>query len=672
MILTLAALLAGSALQGAAPPRIHTYNGVALSPKGDLLVTIEAQDAMGAAAPSPTAQDTKAAEGRAAAPGVTPPPQRTGMAHAVVLVRSVADGKTIASFDPCPTCAYSGATFSPDGASLAFMANEGKTGTATLMTALVSKPKAANAVVQVSGVAQTPRWSPDGRTLALLATPGARKQTGATQAGVPLVGEIGAAGADDEQRIGVVPAAGGAIRYVSPGDTFVYEYDWTPDGSGFVATAAKGDGDNNWWVAKLERFGVDGSERVIASPKFQINHPRVTPDGQGVAVIGGLMSDFGSVGGDLYMAPLSGGELGNITPGFKGSFTSLQSRPDGLYASALIGAEQAVMKVEARRNGAQSTILKSQMSFGAGDGRMSVSADGRVIAASAQSFEAASAIHVWTAGAGIKPLTHDNDALPPLVKARNLTWKSEGYDVQGWLIGPTTVDPNKTYPMIMLVHGGPSAASTPNYVSRGEVKEFVDHGYFVFEPNPRGSYGQGEAFTRANVRDFGFGDLRDDLAGVDAAIKAAPIDGKRLGVTGGSYGGFMTMWVVTHTDRFKAAAAGAGISNWSSYYGENGIQEWMPPFFGDTFYNDPAIYDKLSPIRYIKNAKTPTFIYVGERDVECPAPQSLEMFTGLQKMGVPTSLVIYEGEGHGIRGAEHVKDLNARTLAWFDKYLAAK
>ena len=669
MILTLAALLAGTALQGAAPARIHSYNGVSLSPKGDLLVTIESQDAMGSA---PAAmRDEKAAEGRAPGPGVTPPPQRTGAAHAVVLVRSVADGKTVVSFDPCPTCSYSGATFSPDGASLAFMANEGKTGTATLMTAQVSTPKRFNAVVQVKGVAQTPRWSPDGRMIAMLATPGARKQTGATQAGVPLVGEIGVAGGDDEQRIGLVPAAGGAIRYASPGDTFVYEFDWTPDGQGFVATAAKGNGDNNWWVAKLERFGVDGSERVIASPKFQINHPRVTPDGLGVAVIGGLMSDFGAVGGDLYVAPLAGGDLRNITPGFKGSFTSLQSRPDALYATALIGSDDAVVRVEAK-TGAPTTLFKAAVSYSAGDGKVSVSRDGRTIAASAQSFEVAPAIGVWTANGGIRHLTHDNDALPALVTAKNLTWKSDGYDVQGWLIGPKVTEPGKTYPMIMLVHGGPSSASTPGYVSRGGVYELIKAGYYVFEPNPRGSYGQGEQFTRANIRDFGFGDLRDDLAGVDAAIKAAPIDGNRLGVTGGSYGGFMTMWVVTHTDRFKAAAAGAGISNWSSYYGENGIQEWMPPFFGDTFYNDPAIYDKLSPIRYIKNAKTPTFIYVGERDVECPAPQSLEMFTGLQKMGVPTSLVIYEGEGHGIRGAEHVKDLNQRTLAWFDKYLAVK
>jgi dipeptidyl aminopeptidase/acylaminoacyl peptidase len=131
----------------------------------------------------------------------------------------------------------------------------------------------------------------------------------------------------------------------------------------------------------------------------------------------------------------------------------------------------------------------------------------------------------------------------------------------------------------------------------------------------------------------------------------------------------MSMWAVTQTNRFKASAAGAGIANWGSYYGENGIDQWMIPYFGASYYDDPAIYDKLSPIRYIKNVKTPTFVFVGERDVECPAPQSMEFWHGLKEMGVPTTLMIYEGEGHGIRQPEHVKDYTTRMIAWFDKYL---
>jgi dipeptidyl aminopeptidase/acylaminoacyl peptidase len=149
------------------------------------------------------------------------------------------------------------------------------------------------------------------------------------------------------------------------------------------------------------------------------------------------------------------------------------------------------------------------------------------------------------------------------------------------------------------------------------------------------------------------------------------VDDHRLGVTGYSYGGFMTMWTVTQTGRFRAAAAGAGIANWISYYGQNGIDKWMVPFFGGTAYDNPAVYDRLSPIRYIKQARTPTFIFVGELDVECPPAQSLEMWHGLKAMGVPTSLVIYPGEGHGLRKPADEQDAEARTIAWFDKYLGA-
>jgi dipeptidyl aminopeptidase/acylaminoacyl peptidase len=117
--------------------------------------------------------------------------------------------------------------------------------------------------------------------------------------------------------------------------------------------------------------------------------------------------------------------------------------------------------------------------------------------------------------------------------------------------------------------------------------------------------------------------------------------------------------------------AGAGIANWISYYGQNGIDEWMIPFYGASAYDDPAIYNAESPINFIKNAKTPTFIFVGERDVEVPAPQSLEFFHALRALNVPTSLVIYPGEGHGIRKPDHVQDLNRRIIAWFDKYLGA-
>ena len=194
-------------------------------------------------------------------------------------------------------------------------------------------------------------------------------------------------------------------------------------------------------------------------------------------------------------------------------------------------------------------------------------------------------------------------------------------------------------------------------------------GYFVLLPNPRGSYGQGENFVRANVKDFGHGDLRDILAGVDQASKEFPIDENRMGISGWSYGGYMTMWSVTQTHRFRAAVAGAGVSDWQSYYGENDIDQWMIPFFGTSVYDDPAVYAKSSPIVFVKNVNTPTLIVVGDSDGESPTSQSYEFWHALKTLGVPTQMVIYPNEGHWIMQPTNVLDYVERSIRWFDEHL---
>jgi len=641
-------LLAAAALQApaqvsvptpSAAPLVRQYRDLALSPVGDRIADTESVE---------TGEEA-----------VHP--------HAALVVRSARDGSVLATIDPCPTCTYAAPAWSPDGAALTFLAASDNGFSASLF---VVENGVARVAASLTGVAGTPRWSPDGASIAFLATPDAHKKTGATQAGAPLVGEIGEV--NDEQRIAIVPRAGGELRYVSPADTFVYEYDWTPDGAGFIATAAKGNGDNNWWVAKLETFDAkSGAERVLAAPMFQINYPRVSSDGKTVAVIGGLMSDFGSIGGDIYTAPIEGGALTDRTPGFKGSFTGLAWRGRDLVVTALTGDKTAIAAVDPAK-GTIRVLWSAPASLSAAefDGAIALTADGASAAAVVQDFAHPPEINAGRLSA-LKPITHDNDALKPDLAMRSVSWSSEGRDVQGWLLTPLTLEPGRTYPMVVNVHGGPSAASQPRFAAHGTVHDLVVHGDFVFLPNPRGSYGQGEAFTEANKRDFGGGDWRDIMTGIDAVEKAAPVDDRRLGLYGGSYGGFMTMWGVTQSQRFRAAVAGAGIANWISYYGQNGIDEWMIPFFGASAYDDPAIYNAESPINFIKNAKTPTFIFVGERDVEVPAPQSLEFWHALHAEGVPTSLVIYPGEGHGVRGPEQVQDLNRRILAWFDKYLGA-
>ena len=242
--------------------------------------------------------------------------------------------------------------------------------------------------------------------------------------------------------------------------------------------------------------------------------------------------------------------------------------------------------------------------------------------------------------------------------------------IQGWLLFPRSYDPRQRYPMVVSVHGGPGSAKLPAWPGVGlEPALLSELGYFVLYPNPRGSFGAGEAFTRANVKDFGGGDLRDILTGVEKVAGTLPVDKGRVGITGWSYGGYMTMFAVTQTNLFRAAVAGAGIANWQSYYGENAIDQWMLPFFGASVYDDPAVYAKSSPITFIKNVKTPTLVLVGDRDGECPAPQSYEFWHALKTLGVKTDLVVYPNEGHHLRLPEHQRDVNRRMVEWFEKYL---
>ena len=642
----IALALALSTAPAADAPTRRVFAGLTLAPAGDRLAVIESDQA-----------DNAAAE-----------------PHKRVVIRSATTGAVLTTLDPCAACDYQDPVFSPDGHRLAFIAHDRKAGTTTVYQVSDGAP-VARAVI--AGVTERPRFSPDGKTLAVLAVIGAHKEVGATQAAAPQVGDIGEV--FDEQRIAVIAADGPApaLRTVSPVDTFVYEYDWTPDGRGFVATAAKGDGDNNWWVAELDHVDLaSGALTRIATPKDQLNFPRVAPDGKMVAYIGGLMSDFGSVGGDLWLVPATGGAPRNITPDFTGTFTSIVWRGNRLVATALIGDKMTILTVDPA-SGALHTVWAAPATIRAGDGAIALDARGERAATLIEDYTHAQDITAGPIGKlGVdNPLTRENAALVAAGTARSVTWTSEGHTVQGWLLAPKTIEPGKTYPMVVDVHGGPSAASTPAFFANdfrgGLPRALLSHGYFVFYPNPRGSYGQGEAFTRANVRDFGGGDLRDILAGIDAVEKIAPVDDRRLGLFGHSYGGFMAMWTVTHSQRFHAVVAGAGVANWISYYGENGIDRWMIPFFGASAYDDPAIYRQLSPLETIKQARTPTFIYVGERDVECPTPQSVEFWHALNAMGVKTRLLILEGEGHGIRKPDHVRQINDGALAWYDTYLKA-
>ena len=558
----------------------------------------------------------------------------------------------------------------------------------------------ARRLTELKGYEHEPAFSPDGTRIAFLYVEGATRPAGALAAMKPPSGVIGEDGVEI-QRVATVPVATTVSVepvQVTPADLHVYEFDWAPNSKGLAYIAAAPPGENNWWVAKLYTQTLGGGAKAILSPPevegalhgLQIAVPRWSPDGKTIAFIGGLMSDQGSTGGDVWLVSAGGGAPVNITKGRPTSPAWVEwDGNDHLFADELAGGNSQLIRFKVQGTMAQGNVTTS---FGApvfsipgtvGDGRMELSlsstADHSMFVFRASTFDRPMEIYgarpgtVMTSGLdGVMQLSHLNGGIEPAWgKSVSLSWKSDAFRVQGWLMLPKDFDPAKKYPLVVEVHGGPASAVTAQWGSRGGIsaQALSAFGYFVLEPNPRGSYGQGEEFTQANRKDFGYGDLRDILAGVDLVVAKYPVDPSRVGLTGWSYGGFMTMFAVTQTGRFKAAVAGAGISDWLSYYGENSIDQWMIPYFGASVYDDPAVYAKSSAIDFIKQAHTPVLVVVGDRDGECPAPQSYEFWHALRAEHVPTQLVVYPNEGHGFVDPVHRRDVMERTVEWFGHYM---
>ncbi len=552
-------------------------------------------------------------------------------------------------------------------------------------------------LTHLTGAITSPAWSPDGKTIAFLFVENATRSAGALAAMKPWSGVIGEDGVE-VQRIQAVDVAGGSTFPISPAKLHAYEFSWSSDSKQIAFVAAPPPGENTWWIAQL--YTTDFERQAVKSNEIAVNHtttnihtildtqkisgplhglqialPRWSPDGKRIAFIGGLMSDQGSTGGDIWVVPSTGGQPKNLTPERTATpayFVWIDDNTLGI--SEHVGGSSHLTDFDLKTGKNTGVDVTFPESIGSGTGAMSVSvAKNRDIALIRSSFERAP--EVWAGpDEHLKQITHLNDGLKPLWgKTENVEWTNEGFHVQGWLLYPANYDASKKYPLIVSVHGGPSSAVSPRWPGLGYGGvPFSALGYFVFMPNPRGSYGQGEKFTQANIKDFGYGDLRDITTGMDTIEARLPIDKDREGLTGWSYGGFMTMFAVTQTTRFHAAVAGAGISNWKSYYGENSIDQWMIPFFGASVYDDPDVYKKSSAIEFIKKVKTPTLVVVGDRDGECPAPQSFEFWHALRAEGVKTQLVIYPNEGHSFRSPEHRRDVLERALGWFETQMPAK
>ena len=632
---------------------------------------------------------------------------------------NLAQSQTITA-TPGQSCTATEFVWSPNSAAIAFVSDCADPGNQSdlFLSRLDGSP--AVRLSELHGYVDAPAFSPDSKTIAFLYVEGATRPPGALSAETPPSGVIG----EDHieiQRVAAVSATASqpaAPTFITPPNLHVFEFDWSPDSNFLAYTAADPPGENNWWVAKLYTQsivlppnmgapGLDSETRDTSNPKptailspadvsgplhgLQIAQPTWSPDGKSIAFIGGLMSDQGVTGGDVWIVPSAGGPPVDLTPDHPASAEWIAwDGNDAIDVSEIAGSDSRLVRLRFTNNaGAPPTFdppvfsVPGSVGILSYDSTLSASADRSVFVFQSSSFNTPPEIYAVhakesatvhsTGAAQLVQLSHFNDGLKPSWgDSVSLAWKNDNFNIQGWLLLPKNYDPSKRYPLLVEIHGGPASSVTSRWNGGAggfSATAFSELGYFVLMPNPRGSYGQGEAFTQANRNDFGYGDLRDILAGVDAVLAKYPVDPNRVGIAGWSYGGFMSMFAVTQTHRFRAAVAGAGISDWLSYYGENSIDQWMIPYFGASVYDDPQVYARSSAITFIKQAQTPTLAVVGDRDGECPAPQSFEFWHALRDLHVPAQLVVYPNEGHGFSNPADRRDTLERAVDWFAKYM---
>ncbi|MDQ1591828.1 MAG: hypothetical protein QOG71_2455 [Pyrinomonadaceae bacterium] len=473
-------------------------------------------------------------------------------------------------------------------------------------------------------------------------------------------------------------------RRVTEGSFTVADPQWSPDGAWVAYTQSKSGSQESAFTDISDERNTDlyiapaasgASVRQLTANPGPDYAPRFSPDGKLIAYLSG--DDPNSWAGKMDLVVRATSDAAttaprNLTLNYGDSINSAPKwSPDGaaLYAAGAEGVYGQLLKVRLESDAPPQAVFQSKGAYAGVD----LSRDGRWLAFAYN--DAKSPNDIWVAssvGREAKRLTNFNSQIKDfaLVSTEVVRWKAaDGLQIEGLLMRPLGYEQGKRYPLILQIHGGPYAQFAYGLNTRAQI--FAANGYAVLLPNPRGSTGYGNKFTTANVGDWGGKDYLDLMAGVDELVKSGVADPERLGVMGGSYGGFMTFWVITQTNRFKAAIGHAGISDWYSFHGQSDIPGLMEYGFGGTPWTAREVYEKWSPVRYANRVKTPLMITHGEQDRRVPIAQAEQYYRALRKSGVETVFVRYPREGHGITEPNHQIDLIRRQLEWFDKHLKA-
>ena len=549
--------------------------------------------------------------------------------------------------------------WSPDGRTVAFLSD--RDGSNQVYLIPIDGGEARALTESKTGI-DSFAWSPDGKRIALLTSVPKTEEEEKKEKDKDDARIIGKP--EERTLLQVMDIESRELKTLVKGAWRISEFVWTPDGSALILVATNHPL-QELFTDKIYRVSsADGEIHLLASPAGPFGDLKVSPDGSMLAYVGSRGD--GPQPHDLFVLPFAGGPARNLT-------SQSIDRPIEEYSWEDSGS------------------LFIHTATGFGDGFYTLSLDGK-----SQRVEWAPGLLVGSHAKGKNVLAFVGEtatdapelyiAIEPgspkkvsdfnkdwdeikLVKPEIVRYPSfDKREIEATLLRPEGSPPGAKVPAVILIHGGPTGAWTNRFDAWGQL--LVARGVAVLYPNIRGSTGYGYDFMVLNRKDWGGGDFKDVMAGVDWLIKKGIADPDRIGIGGWSYGGYMAAWAVTQTTRFKASVSGAPMTDLAMEYGSEaaGINAYDTWFMGNPYENLPHFIER-SPMTYVKKVKTPTLILCGENDATDPVEQCYQFHRGLRRYGIETEFVVYPREGHGIREEKHRIDLLNRIVDWFEKYL---
>lgn len=589
------------------------------------------------------------------------------------------------------TQSYSSPRWSPSGDRLLYVASEGDRGTEihvrwmdTGQTALLSNlPESPESLA----------WSPDGKTIAFtmfvpsdglkLASP-PKKPEGATWAEpVKVIDRMpyradGAGYLDVGYRhVFVIPADGGTPRQLTSGDfSHGGSLSWSPDGQRIAFSANRIENPLTD-PRDSEVFTVDVASGAIVQLTDRDGPdgaPQYSPDGNSIVYLGFDDGRLGYHNTDVYVMDADGGDSRNLTAdldreiddvSWAGSSSRLYVQYDDRGKRKLARLDMDGEMTDLVDDIGSATIGRPYTSGGFS------ASPGGVVAYTRGSTDRPSEVAVMAKNGRTERLTSLNEDLfarRAAAPVEEITWRSGDYEIQGWIVKPVGFDPDKEYPLILEIHGGPFAAYGPFFSP--EIQLYASAGYVVLYTNPRGSTSYGAAFANEIHHNYPSQDYDDMMAGVDAVIEKGYIDKNQLFVTGGSGGGVLTAWIVGKTDRFRAAVVAKPVINWASFVlTSDGSSFFTKYWFANDPWDDPMAYWNRSPLSLVGNVSTPTMLITGEQDWRTPISESEQFYQALKLRDVPTALVRVPERSHTLVGRpSHLIAKAANIVGWFDRY----